>query len=127
MTEKKQCNALTKKGLQCKNKATSGSDYCRGHRVKSDLSKQRLEIQTELQSLVRDLNSFTSTLEKNITQHRLNIRPAKQVWQDVRTRIDETATGELFDRDTWQGVSEFVRASVEVKAEEFSNRFKRDD
>ncbi len=127
MEDRIQCEATTKRGTQCRNKAVNDGQYCRVHHVQHDWDARKVNLQNELQALVGELNSFTSNLEKNMTpwQSRINMRPPKDVWHTVRAKIDETAVGELFDQDTWEGVSEYVKLAVEERTEEIAERFRR--
>ncbi|HSG17612.1 MAG TPA: lysophospholipid acyltransferase family protein [Anaerolineae bacterium] len=146
------CVAITKAGSQCKNLATTGSDYCHIHRPvtisaadgrpptgplpNGAISDERLrqQLMTELDNLIRRVKALSPEYETPEFTHRRMVDLADEqadsmapdVSLGILERLRSAVNKDLLDAETWKGMWYMVNYTLEYQSDIVRRRFKGD-
>lgn len=130
------CRAVTKAGMQCKNYAQAGLDYCHIHEKQATAVAPETGSVNRLQELVGDLDGLVLDLKKTLAQKgvtsdttmadyplrlvklvRENInRFAPEVQLDILEGFQDMTVEDLTDLDTWKGMAYMFAYSARFQA-----------
>lgn len=133
-----QCAGLTKTGMQCKNLALVGEEYCRVHlpepsgESKSEQeARLRAELQVELDELVERLRAIqpdyeapplsTSNLIELLKKYMPDI--PFQIHSGITERLSDIIREDLLDIETWKGLWFMINYSIQYQADFVKRRF----
>jgi 1-acyl-sn-glycerol-3-phosphate acyltransferase len=133
-----QCQALTKAGVQCRNRALAGSKYCRIHQsaqktVQRELSKEELRQQliAEVDELTKRIRSITPEHEppsfslrrlRALIEGLLDRFPA-QAQLGFLERIRHVLSEDVFDIEVWKGAWYMLNYTVKYNTDLVKRRF----
>jgi hypothetical protein len=130
--EAKRCQATTKAGTQCKNKAQDGSEFCYVHRDE----KMPAISNTEFEALVAELNSLAAEVKamenayapppfspqgmiKLLKQNMDKFTPDMRlsILGELQQSFEGAEAKDFLDPDTWKGMWYLLNYSVENNTE----------
>ena len=133
-----QCSGLTKNGIQCKNLALVGEEYCRvhlpepsGESESEQEARLRAELQVELDELVERLREIqpdyeapplsTSNLFELLKKYMPDI--PFQFHSGITERLLDLIREDLLDIETWKGLWFMINYSIQYQADFVKRRF----
>ncbi|RME82077.1 MAG: hypothetical protein D6775_11855 [Caldilineae bacterium] len=143
--EHKRCQARTKAGTPCRNRARSGSDYCYVHRNYRPSPQEPQETRSglpraELESLVAELNDLASELQRLQPSYRPPAFDPHQLVGLLKSNLDRftpeavrglqealegTSLEDFKDFETWKGMWFTLNYLVQLEAGERRDDLKR--